>query len=165
MLASLRARRTDHYAVAMTRTRLALLAMILVATVAGGTASAPAADNSDLAKLERARTLWNKQHVRDYSFRVTLSCFCPADVRKPVIVTVRKGRPHGAPASHREIDTFPEMFARIATTLTNPNSGGARVRYDAHRGFPRSASLDPIKGAVDDELSWTVDRFRVLRKR
>jgi len=149
----------------MKRNRLALLAMILVATVAGGTASAPAADNSDITKLKRARTLWNKQHVRDYSFRVKLSCFCPTEVRMAVIVTVRKGRPHGAPDSHREIDTFREMFARIMTTLTNPNSGGAKVRYDRTRGFPRSASLDPIKGAVDDELSWTVDRFRVLRKR
>jgi hypothetical protein len=36
------------------------------------------------------------------------------------------------------------------------------VRFDARRGFPRSASIDSIKNAVDDEIGWTVDRFRVL---
>jgi hypothetical protein len=147
----------------MTHPRLASLVVLLLAACLA--TSALAAGPSDSAKLKQARALWAKQHVRDYSFRLKLSCFCPPDVRRSVIVTVHNGRPHGAPASSRHIDTFPEMFARIGETLTKPGSGGATVRYDARRGFPRSASLDPIKLAADDEYSWTADRFRVLRPR
>jgi hypothetical protein len=38
------------------------------------------------------------------------------------------------------------------------------ARYDRRRGFPRVASIDQIKLAVDDELGFTVDRFRVLHR-
>jgi hypothetical protein len=147
----------------MKRSRLAPLPVLLVAAAATVATAAPAA-TSESAKLKQARALWTKQHVRDYSFRLQRSCFCPPDVRKAMTVTVHNGQPHGASASNRDIDTFPEMFARIGETLKKPDSGGVKVRYDAHRGFPRTASLDPIKGAVDDEYSWTVDRFRVLPK-
>ncbi|HEX8159024.1 MAG TPA: DUF6174 domain-containing protein [Solirubrobacteraceae bacterium] len=147
----------------MTHFRLSVLMALLLA--AGPAAPALAANASEGAKLRQARSLWAKQHLRDYSFRLRLSCFCAPDARKPAIVTVRNGRPHGAAVSSRQLDTFPEMFARIGETLTKPGSGRVTVRYDAHRGFPRSASLDPIKLAVDDEYHWTVDRFRVLRTR
>ena len=158
--------RVRLYAVAMALPRLALLAILLLsAAAAPAPAPARSAGMSDSAKLSRARALWAKQHVRDYSFRLQVSCFCTPAARKAVIVTVRDGRPRPASASHSEIDTFPKMFARISDTLAKPKSGGVTVRYDARRGFPRSASLDPIKLAVDDEYSWTVDRFRVLRAR
>jgi hypothetical protein len=160
--------RRHHYALAVPHPSLAVLAALLLAACLAAPASASASASgaaSDSAKLRQARALWAKQHVRDYSFRLKLSCFCPPDVRRSVIVTVHNARPHGAPASSRHIDTFPEMFARIRETLTKPDSGGATVRYDTRRGFPRSASLDPIKLAVDDEYRWTADRFRVLRPR
>jgi hypothetical protein len=80
-----------------------------------------------------------------------------------VTVTVRKGRPHGATGFQKQLDTVPKMFGHIERALGDPKAGDVSIRYDARRGFPRSASIDAIKNAVDDEIGWTVDRFRVLR--
>jgi hypothetical protein len=63
-------------------------------------------------------------------------------------------------ARHRGDD-----FAQIREALDDPKAGKVAVRYDAHRGFPRRASIDRIKNAIDDEIAWTVDRFRPLRPR
>jgi hypothetical protein len=63
------------------------------------------------------------------------------------------------------VGTIPETFAAIRHVLLDPQAGAVSVRYDAHRGFPRTVSLDPIKHAVDDEIGWTVDRFQPLPAR
>ncbi len=46
------------------------------------------------------------------------------------------------------------MFRLIDQILADPNTEGASIRYDPHRGFPRAARIDAI--------SWTVDRFQPL---
>jgi hypothetical protein len=114
------------------------------------------------SELSRNRALWSAQHLGDYRFRLSVRCFCPS-AGHPVTVTVRKGRPHGATGFQQQLDTVPEMFGRIERALGDPKAGEVSVRFDARRGFPRSASIDSIKNAVDDEIGWTVDRFRVLR--
>ena len=95
--------------------------------------------------------------LRDYRFRLRVYCFGRA-----VTITVRNGRPHGATGFQKQFDTVPELFGQIRRALDDPKAGHVDVRYDARRGFPRHASIDRIKNAIDDEISWTVDRFRVL---
>ena len=138
----------------------------LVALVAGLAfcASSAMALGPDVVTQRRAlvhnRALWAHQHLRDYRFRLRVTCFCQMN-GKPIAVTVRHGRPT-VPPPFTGLGTFPEMFALIRGVVIDPESGGASVRYDTHRGFPRSAALDPIRNAIDDEIGWTVDRFRVL---
>jgi len=141
-----------------------LSVVAIVSLLAAAALSAPAgADRaSDRAKLERARTLWRAQGVRDYRFRLSVSCFCPGR-GQPMTVTVRGGRVTGAKAFARTLGTFPRMFARIDSALRSSRSGVVKVSYDPRRGFARSASIDEIKLAIDDEIGWTVDRFRALK--
>jgi hypothetical protein len=80
-------------------------------------------------------------------------------------VIVRDGRPLGATDFQRRLDTVPEMFAEIRRALNDPKAGDVTVRYDARRGFPRTASIDRIRSAIDDEIEWTVDRFKPLPRR
>jgi hypothetical protein len=113
-------------------------------------------------ELSRNRAIWSAQHLRDYRFRLTVRCFCPS-AGHPVTVTVRQGRAQGATGFQTQLDTVPKMFRQIERALGDPKAGKVSVRYDPRRGFPRSASIDRIKNAIDDEISWTADRFRVLR--
>jgi hypothetical protein len=91
-------------------------------------------------------------------------CFCPS-AGHAVTVTVRDGRPHGATGYAKQLDTVPEMFRAIRTALDDPHAGDVSARYDSKRGFPRRASIDRIKNAIDDEIGWTADRFHTLRSR
>jgi hypothetical protein len=141
-----------------------LAGVVTVAVLAGAAGAAAASDPAEeRRKLADARAKWARQHVRDYRFRLRLTCFCPE--RWPVTVVVRDGRPRGARAFQRHFDTVPAMFRQISRALRDERAGEVRARYDRRRGFPRFASIDRIKLAIDDEVSFTVDRFRVLRRR
>lgn len=145
---------------------MGVIRRLLVIIVALGAliAAAPSrgAVNGQRRELERNRTLWAQQHIRDYRFRLRVYCFCPSRGHA-VTITVRGGRPHGATGFQTQFDTVPELFRQIRHALDDPDAGEIKVRYDARRGFPRSASIDRIKNAIDDEISWKVDRFRRLR--
>jgi hypothetical protein len=112
------------------------------------------------AAIER---FWGRQHLRDYRFRMRVRCFCPS-AGHAVLVTVRDGRPHGVTGFPKRLDTIPEMFRAIRGALDDSRADDVTVRYDVRRGFPRSASIDRIKNAIDDEVGWTADRFRPLKR-
>ena len=114
------------------------------------------------AALAQARARWRSHRLRSYRFRLRVSCFCP-NAGDPHVIRVRNGRPHGANATERLVDTVPEMFRRIAGALDDPKAGNVSVTYDPVLGYPRSASVDQIKAAADDELSWSADHLKPLR--
>jgi hypothetical protein len=124
------------------------------ATPAASSIPAPSPDPRQQAQLARARTLWSAQYLQSYRFRLRITCDCPPASDRPVEITVRHGRPRDARYFPGQLQTFPEMFRLIGQVLADPNSEGAIVRYDPHRGFPRAARIDAI--------SWTVDRFQPL---
>ena len=143
-----------------------LLVMLSGAAMFGGwgmPSSAGADRAPQRAKLDAARARWAAQHIRDYRFRLRVDCFCP-DSRRASTITVRDGRAHGGAGFQKHFDTVPEMFKEIRKALDDPDAGATVVRYDARRGFPRSARIDPIRMAIDDERGWTADRFRVLAR-
>jgi uncharacterized protein DUF6174 len=104
--------------------------------------------------LARARERWAAQHLRSYRFRLRLSCDCGAASARALEITVLDGRPVGARYFAGQLQTVPEMFRLIGQVLDDPSAGGASVRYDAGRGFPRAGRLDSI--------SWVIDRFEPL---
>jgi hypothetical protein len=140
---------------------LPLLALAVCAAPAVAVSGDAAAQRRDLVH-NRAR--WAHQNLRDYRFRLRVSCFCASSQRAAITVTVRRGRPVGA-TPFTGVRTIPEMFATIRRVLLDPHAGAVFLRYDARRGFPRTVSLDPIKNAVDDEIGWTMDRFQPLPAR
>jgi hypothetical protein len=141
--------------------RLSML-LVIVVTAAGATARAAGTDrDAQREALAENRSLWTSQHLRDYRFRLRVTCFCTSRGHA-VVISVRNGRPHAAAGGRRRLDTIPELFAAIRRALDDPDSGDVTVSYDHRRGFPRRASIDPIKNAADDEISWTVDRFQAL---
>jgi hypothetical protein len=141
--------------------RLLLIAMIAAAVVASSAEAVAPDRGSQLRILDRNQALWNSQRLRAYRFRLRLTCECPS-VGHPVTVTVRNGRARGATGLERRFDTVPELFGELRRALRTSRGGPLVVRYSVRRGYPRTASIDPLANAIDDEISWTVDRFRSL---
>jgi hypothetical protein len=111
--------------------------------------------------LAAARARWRHAGLRSYRFRLRVSCFCPeAGVER--VIRVRAGRPHGGKGADTVVDTVPEMFRQIRDALDSDRSGDVTVRYDPELGYPRSASIDRIEMAIDDEISWTARGLRPL---
>jgi hypothetical protein len=137
-----------------------LLAVAALAVVPAPAATGGVADQRE--HLRAAQTLWGQQHVRDYGFRLRVLCDCPSRGRATT-VTVRAGRPTGATGFQRRLDTVPELFEAIRHALDDPAAGKVSVHYDKRCAFPRRASIDRIKLAIDDEIGWTMDHFRPLK--
>ena len=118
-------------------------------------------DGTHQRRLAAARDRWRAHRVRNYRFRVSLSCFCPPDIRAPVVILVRRGRPQEAPTHLRRVATVPRLLRMVQQAIDDRVSG-LSVRYGS-RGIPRSISVDPSRGVADDESAYAVDRFRAAR--
>jgi hypothetical protein len=159
--------RSVHMALRLSLLAALAVAVALASAVHGderhreqGHARPPA--QSERQQLQRSLALWERQHVRNYRFRLRVSCFC-LSARHAVTVTVRDARPVGTTESRRRFGTVPKLFEVIRRAIDDPAAGAVVVRYDSQRGFPRTASIDPVARAIDDEFGWTVDRFRAVR--
>jgi hypothetical protein len=138
----------------------AIAASVAIAAAILAGSSGAAATPGQTAQLAQKRALWNHQHLRSYAYRLQISCFCPD--RQPVTITVRNGVSHGGSGFGAQLSTVPKLFGTIQRALSSPTGRVAAVHYDLTRGFPRSASIDPIIGAIDDEFGWTITGFHRL---
>jgi hypothetical protein len=59
------------------------------------------------------------------------------------------------------VATVEGLFAQLDSSQ-NGDADEVLVTYDATYGFPTSISIDQIKEAVDDEISYQVENFEVL---
>jgi hypothetical protein len=146
----------------MRPSRTAVVAGLLLAMACSQTAVARADAGSERRALDRAKARWARQHIRSYSYRLRVKCTCPARERRAVRIVVHNGRTRGARGFQRRLDTVSELFREIGDALANDFAGENHARYSPRRGYPVSARLDPNTLAVNDEFSFTVDRFRVL---
>lgn len=124
------------------------------------------------SELDKNREKWESLGVKHYRFELTISCFCPFMDVIPVTVEVKDGKivsitdVSGQPLREEFRETFGEaatvegLFAIAEENLSNADQ--VEVTYDAKYGFPASISVDRIKMAVDDEISYYVGAFKVL---
>jgi hypothetical protein len=124
------------------------------------------------SELNANRDKWDASGVSHYSFQLTISCFCPFMDIIPVSVEVKDGQivsmtdAQGKPLA----DNFRETFEKAATVeglfaIAEENLSNAdqvEVTYEAQYGFPTSIVVDRIKLAVDDEVSYYADAFKIL---
>ena len=128
-----------------------------------GTASLPAIEEGadERARLDAARARWDAAAIDDYTWSFRRICFCPplrAEVRVaggeavPGSVAVESGR-----AADLDFTTMDELFAVVETEIDQ--SDEVTVEYDPATGQVRGFEADRIAEAVDDELSYVVERF------
>ena len=139
-----------------------LLILTLVLSACGGQSA-----------LNKNREKWNASGISHYRFELTISCFCPFFEVNPVTVEVLDGKivsmtgADGQPLP----DNFRSEFDRAGTVdllfaIAEENLASAdqiSVTYDAMYDFPSSIVIDQIKLAMDDEISYYVENFEVLK--
>jgi hypothetical protein len=127
-----------------------------------------------LKELHQYRRQWEAQKITDYRYTLQISCFCVPEIVQPLEIQVRNGVTtsltkiaSGAPVDTEYFDfdqiaTMPKLFALIESAIAN-KAASISVTYDSVFGFPAHISIDHIKYAIDDEISYTVTDFTPLQ--
>src|SRR5690606_34830369 len=126
-------------------------------------------EESEIRKLDRARDRWRREAPRDYRYEFELHCFCGADLHRPVTVWVRNGAVYdavyadnGRPVPTTNLQyyrTIDGLFEVIGDAI-NRRADFIDVEYDSRYGYPRFADIDYERRTADDEIYFTVRRFR-----
>ena len=146
--------------------------ILLAAALAGTTGACEYAlgpDGSRTRELERARDRWRREAPRDYRYDFELHCFCGADLHRPVTVFVRNGAVYDAtyaddgrpvPTAYLQYYRTIDGLFEIIGDAINRRADFIDVDYDSRYGYPRFADIDYERRTADDEIYFTVRRFR-----
>ena len=101
---------------------------------------------------------------QSYSYIVRITCECPAEVTRPVVVWVDRGsveflfyEDDGRPVPLSIADSFPsveQLFDAIQDAIDR-NADSVDVEYDFTYGYPTSVYIDYDRRVADEELSVT----------
>jgi hypothetical protein len=115
--------------------------------------------------LDRNRSLWSAQGMTSYIYGVERVCFCPAEARGPVRVTVEDGVvgarvyvSSGAAVDPGLEDLFPsvsDLFDVIEEAIEE-SAFRVDVTYDPVTGLPVDVFIDYDQPVVDEELGFRV---------
>ncbi len=121
------------------------------------------------AKLDAARALWEKNGPDKYTFDLAWLCFCP-NSGNITRISVENGQIVSAvnPSTGQPVDesyggrqmTVDELFDWIQTGLDTDSGNVLELSFERDLGYPISASVDWIVGALDDESAFQVSNFR-----
>jgi len=145
-------------------------ALLPALLVLAGCSDATGPDDA-AALLEHNRDVWFNAGVTSYRYTITRSCECTPESTGPVTVEVRNGLvvdrryDSGAAVSPQYSEIFttvPGLFDIIEEAVSLP-AASLSVRYNEDYGYPESIAIDWVAGAVDDEVSYRVGSFNVLR--
>ncbi|MCG2589503.1 DUF6174 domain-containing protein [Rhodohalobacter sulfatireducens] len=133
---------------------------------------------SDGRKGDNFRTnlnLWKEQSVENYSFEFSKFCYC-GGLFNPSIIVVKTDTIHavldpetGEPLRDPQTDelVFP-MYSESFRTINElfdiienarQKADKLIVEYNKKTGYPEYIEIDFIKEAIDDEVTYRVDKF------
>jgi hypothetical protein len=123
-------------------------------------------------ELSQNEQKWAAQNIDDYRYTLRILCFCPEDIRDPVVVEVRDGATQsvtyaadGRPATNNlfeSANTVDELFDIIRGSIAR-KVDKITVEYDPALGYPKQISIDPNENMVDEETAYTVSELTPLR--
>jgi hypothetical protein len=146
-----------------------LLGVFAVLVLAGCGSSAPQSSDPPVSTSATTTTTvapnaaWASP--AHYRFDYRPGCFCPS---LPTRVEVRDGKVvkatlleevSGVPGE-TDSPTIDELLADVRRAEKEA-TGEVKVDYDAN-GVPIEASIDWIENAIDDEMTWRIENFKVL---
>jgi hypothetical protein len=112
-------------------------------------------------RLEESQRLWERNGPSTYTFVIERLCFCPAEITSPVrvavtdrVVTSRKYVASGLPVPSQWASLYPSIdgvFGIVAEAIER-RADKLDIEYDPALGYPRSAFIDYVEEAVDEEL-------------
>ncbi len=143
-----------------------LLLLASLACSIGG----PDEEPDPLARLAAARQKWQASGISQYELAMRRNCGeCLPAAALAVVVSVSAGEKTVSLAENGEpVEALPQLYPDVDglfDLIEEMVLAGAEleVDYDEDRGFPRSVSVDPVAGAIDDEFGYVIERLVVAR--
>jgi hypothetical protein len=119
-------------------------------------------------KLDTMQNQWQSQGLENYRFQFQWVCFCPAEYREPVWVTVIEEEITSVKAvdsnletnlpDKKEYYTINELFDFIGEGVEK-NAHEVQVTYDDAMGYPVSAYIDYEVDIEDEERGFDILKF------
>lgn len=116
------------------------------------------------SELDRNWDRFQRSAPLSYSYTVRVSCACPTDVTRPVVVWVDRGsveyllyEDDGRPVALSIANSFPsveQLFNAIQDGIDR-QADYIDVQYDFTYGYPTSVYIDYDRRVTDEELSLT----------
>jgi hypothetical protein len=109
-----------------------------------------------------AWTLWQEQGLADYSYRLSVLCFCDHVRKAPVEVKAGKvvrfeGRPlvpdQQVTGFGKKQPTINALFVELGQAQDDADE--VTVEYDSETGVPTRISVDWFTDSLDDEISYS----------
>jgi hypothetical protein len=147
---------------------LTAFALVAVPIAAGqGSERPPHTTDPDISSgkaqraLSSARKTWRAQGVPNYTFLLSVNCFCPPTTS--VKIVVRRGIPTKAtPKALLDQATAPRLFRTIQTAIDD-KVANLVVTY-GKRGVPRSIYIDRDERIADEEIGYIIRGFAPLKR-
>ncbi|HEX6054024.1 MAG TPA: DUF6174 domain-containing protein [Gemmatimonadaceae bacterium] len=108
------------------------------------------AGTGELAELQQRRAAWLARGIDDYQVQLQIVCFCAGDIRRPVVLEVRKG----AVTKVWDLETgrlvpdvspYPSITTLFDRAIETRSSGGhVSVAYDGTLGFPARIEIGTL---------------------
>lgn len=124
--------------------------------------------------LTNARTLWRSTGPASYSYRYQMTCFCPREATREVVITVRNGAVAGAvyaddgepvdPQFIEHFRTVDALFDILQETI-NSDPYEMNVSYDPGYGYPTAAFADYDPDIADEELRFVAGSLEPIQDR
>lgn len=113
------------------------------------------------------RALWDALAIQNYDFVFEKTCFCGFNRPNPVKLSIRDGAVSAATPVGSFIGTMPalstyptidSLFAILARA-EKASPRGVTVKFDPTYHYPTKIAVDPIKNAIDDEVTYIAQGF------
>jgi hypothetical protein len=119
-------------------------------------------------QLDAMQSQWQSQGLDNYQFQFQWACFCPAEYREPVWVTVEEGEITSIQAVDQNLEsglpendeylTINELFEFIRDGVEK-DAYEINVTYDDALGFPTSVQIDYDVAIEDEEHGFNILEF------
>src|SRR5215204_3894761 len=106
--------------------------------------------NGQLVELQQRRAAWVAQGIDNYRVQLQIVCFCAGDIRRPVLIEVRRGAlskvwdlESAKPVTNLEpYPTITQLFDRAVAQRSE--GGNVSAAYDRALGFPVRIEIGTI---------------------
>ena len=106
--------------------------------------------SGQLSELRQRRAAWLLRRIDDYRFQLQISCFCGAEITRPVVIEVHGGAitrvedlATGKPVA--DVSAYPTITKLFDAAIDERSRGGSvSVTYDRTLGIPARLELGTI---------------------
>jgi len=116
--------------------------------------------------------MWNMHKIKNYSFTVSRTCFCPPEEKIHIVVKNSRIVSTEFVPSHKPLPIerqkrvmrIDDYFSKIDNAFKN-RYAHIGLKFDKRYHYPKEIFFDSSKEIADDEIGYKISDFKVLYKK